>query len=107
MYRIRWNRCSPTERAYLGAMARIIRDTQREEVTGREVADRVGREPKQLSAIRQRLIDKHVIESVDSVHATIRFTLPLYDRYVLQRAEPSTRTQRSRWIKPPRPGLDL
>ena len=107
MYRIRWNRCSPAETHYLSAMARLVQGTGRDEVTGRQVADLLGREPKELSTIRQRLIDKQLIEATRGARGSIRFTLPFYDRYILERAEQAVRNQGSRWTTRADRGIDL
>jgi len=81
MYRARWGSATPAERAFLRAMAEAGTDN----VTRKQIADRLGQSTQSISVPRERLIEKGVIEPVG--HGLVRFTMPGFDRYVRERAE--------------------
>ncbi|WP_435771904.1 ATP-binding protein [Nocardioides sp. SYSU DS0651] len=76
MHRARWGAATPTERAFLAAMAA----TGRENVTRAAIARGMGRDSRSISVPRERLIEKGVIEPVG--HGLVRFTLPGFGEFV-------------------------
>jgi hypothetical protein len=76
MHRARWGAATPTEQAFLAAMAA----TGLENVTRAAIAAGMGRDSRSISAPRERLIDKGVIEPVG--HGLVRFTLPGFGEFV-------------------------
>ncbi|MDH2416626.1 AAA family ATPase [Nocardioides sp. CER19] len=76
MHRARWGAATPTERAFLAAMAATGRDN----VTRADIARGMGRESRAISVPRERLIEKGVIEPVG--HGLVRFTLPGFGQFV-------------------------
>jgi len=89
MYRARWGSATPTEQAFLVAMARALgTGAQQHEgnVTRAQIAGNLGQDSRSISVPRERLIDKGVIEPVG--HGLVRFTLPGFAAYVRERAEP-------------------
>ena len=87
MYRARWGSATPTEQAFLVAMAQSSQDqspTGDGNVTRAQIAQHLGQDSRSISVPRERLIDKGVIEPVG--HGLVRFTLPGFAAYVRQRA---------------------
>ena len=80
MYRARWGSATPAEQAFLRAMAEAGTDN----VTRKQIAERLGQSTQSISVPRERLIEKGVIEPVG--HGLVRFTLPGFARYVRERA---------------------
>lgn len=76
MHRARWGAATPTEKAFLAAMAATGRDN----VARADIARGMGRESRAISVPRERLIDKGVIEPVG--HGLVRFTLPGFGEFV-------------------------
>ncbi|KAB2807153.1 hypothetical protein F9L07_27040 [Pimelobacter simplex] len=76
MHRARWGSATPTEQAFLAAMAATGLDN----VTRVAIATGMGRDSRSISAPRERLIDKGVIEPVG--HGLVRFTLPGFGAFV-------------------------
>lgn len=76
MHRARWGAATPTERAFLAAMAATGHDN----VTRADIARGMGRESRAISVPRERLIEKGVIEPVG--HGLVRFTLPGFGAFV-------------------------
>lgn len=76
MHRARWGAATPTERAFLAAMAATGRDN----VTRADIARGMGRESRAISVPRERLIEKGVIEPVG--HGLVRFTIPGFGEFV-------------------------
>ncbi|GAA4809613.1 ATP-binding protein [Nocardioides caeni] len=76
MHRARWGAATPTERAFLAAMAAVGDGN----VTRAEIAAGMGRDSRGISDPRERLIEKGVIEPVG--HGLVRFTLPGFGAYV-------------------------
>lgn len=84
MHRARWNSATKGEQALLRAMARAERDGPVSgHVTRAQIASALGVESRSISVPRDRLIDKGVIEPVG--HGLVRFTLPGFGAYILQR----------------------
>lgn len=83
MYRARWGSATPTEQAFLAAMAGAGRGASGGNVSRAEIAEAMGQDSRAISAPRERLIDKGVIEPVG--HGLVRFTLPGFAAYVRQR----------------------
>lgn len=81
MYRARWGSATPGERGFLRAMAEAGTDN----VTRKQIAERLGQTTQSISVPRERLIEKGVIEPVG--HGLVRFTLPGFARYVRERAD--------------------
>ena len=81
MYRARWGSATPTEQAFLTAMA-IAGDGN---VSRAQIAANLGQDSRAISVPRERLIDKGVIEPVG--HGLVRFTLPGFAAYVRGRAD--------------------
>ncbi|WP_370290957.1 ATP-binding protein [Nocardioides sp.] len=76
MHRARWGSATPTEQAFLHAMAATGLDN----VTRAAIAAGMGRDSRSISAPRERLIEKGVIEPVG--HGLVRFTLPGFGAFV-------------------------
>lgn len=80
LYAARWAAASPMQRHYLAAMAKVAaRGTP---ATARSVATELGREPKQLSTVRDDLLKGGTITVEDG---ELRFTIPGMSAYVLSR----------------------
>ncbi len=88
MYRARWGSATPTEQAFLTAMARAMGalDAGEGNVSRADIASALGQDSRAISVPRERLIDKGVIEPVG--HGLVRFTLPGFADYVRRRDEP-------------------
>lgn len=76
MHRARWGAATPTEQAFLVAMAAAGEGN----VTRAEIAAGMGRDSRAISDPRERLIEKGVIEPVG--HGLVRFTLPGFGAFV-------------------------
>lgn len=76
MHRARWGAATPVEQAFLAAMAATGDDN----VTRAAIAAGMGRDSRSISAPRERLIEKGVIEPVG--HGLVRFTLPGFGAFV-------------------------
>ncbi|MEO5851778.1 MAG: ATP-binding protein [Nocardioides sp.] len=81
MYRARWGSATPTEQAFIAAMA----EAGDGNVSRAQIATGLGQDSRAISVPRERLIDKGVIEPVG--HGLVRFTLPGFAAYVRGRAE--------------------
>ncbi|MEZ5119924.1 MAG: AAA family ATPase [Candidatus Nanopelagicales bacterium] len=75
-FRVRWDRATPAERAYLRAMAV---DGDRASLTG-DVAARLGRKVTSLGPARASLIGKGLIYSPD--HGMVAYTVPVMASFV-------------------------
>jgi hypothetical protein len=80
MYRARWRAATRAEQAFLAAMAAARTDN----VTRAQIAAALGVDSRSISAPRERLIEKGVIEPVG--HGLVRFTLPGFAAYVRDQA---------------------
>ncbi|GAA3685871.1 ATP-binding protein [Nocardioides ginsengisoli] len=76
MHRARWGVATPTEKAFLAAMAATGLDN----VTRAAIAAGMGKDSRSISGPRERLIEKGVIEPVG--HGLVRFTLPGFGAFV-------------------------
>ena len=76
MHRARWGAATPTEQAFLVAMASAGDGN----VTRAQIAAAMGRDSRAISDPRERLIEKGVIEPVG--HGLVRFTLPGFGAFV-------------------------
>jgi AAA ATPase-like protein len=85
MYRARWGSATPTEQAFLRAMAEAQGEGEGN-VSRAQIAAALGQDSRAISVPRERLIDKGVIEPVG--HGLVRFTLPGFAAYVRRRDEP-------------------
>jgi len=87
MYRARWGSATPTEQAFLRAMARSLSPGSPGpgdgNVSRAQIAADLGQDSRAISVPRERLIDKGVIEPVG--HGLVRFTLPGFAAYVRTR----------------------
>lgn len=77
----RWEAATAGERAFLAAMAAIGGDGP---VARAAIARRLGVESRSLSDVRNRLLDKAIIEPAD--RGSVRFTVPGFARHVLAEA---------------------
>ena len=77
-FRVRIERASELELAYLRAMAELGAEPQRAVA----VADRLGRTAQQLGPTRSRLIDKGLLYT--PTRGLAAFTVPQFDRYLLR-----------------------
>jgi hypothetical protein len=80
LYAARWAAASPLQRGYLVAMAKVA--TLGQAVTARTVATELGRQPKQLSTVRDDLLKGGTVTVEDG---ELRFTIPGMSAYVLNR----------------------
>ncbi len=78
-FRARWDRATPSERAYLAAMAD---DGDRPSSSG-EVARRIGKKPTALGPARANLIHKGIIYAPE--HGQIAFTVPGMSKFIERR----------------------
>jgi hypothetical protein len=77
-FRVRFDRCTPSEKRYLRAMASFGNGAHR---TG-EIADALGVKPNNLGPVRAKLIKKGMIYS--PAHGDMAFTVPLFDEFMLR-----------------------
>lgn len=97
MYRGRWAKATPAERALLAAMAQVA-DAEGAALTG-EITRVTGRTTPQLSSIRKALIDKGIIETAGK--GRWRFTMPGFADFVLSQADPDDRPDQAHgWPSP-------
>ncbi|WP_176761777.1 AAA family ATPase [Tessaracoccus oleiagri] len=89
LFRGRWLLASPGEREFLAAVAGCLTGDQAAAMN--EVAALLGKTTKQLSTVRQRLIDKGMVEGRG--HNRIGFTMPGFERFVLQQDPDAGTTQ--------------
>lgn len=78
-FAVRFDRCSPSERRYMRAMA----DLGDEAVRSGEVAVRLAKTSQQVAPVRNSLIKKGMIYS--PAHGDAAFTVPLFAQYMLRR----------------------
>jgi hypothetical protein len=83
LYAARWAAATPAQRRYLTAVAAALQDDGRP-TTGRAVAERLGRTPKQLSTVRDDLIKAGTLTAEAQ---ELRFTIPGMIDYVLGQEE--------------------
>jgi hypothetical protein len=81
-FAVRYNRCTPSEKRYLRAMAEIGVGPYRTA----DVAKRLGKENNRLGPTRDSLIKKGMLWSPE--HGLIAFTVPLFDEF-MRRKEPA------------------
>lgn len=79
LYAARWGDASGREKEYLGALARLCAD--QDQVTGSMVAEALGKSPKALSTVRERLLQKGAIYADARV---VRFAVPGMAAWVRQ-----------------------
>ena len=77
-FRVRFDRCTPSEKRYLRAMASLGAGAHR---TG-GIADVLGVTPNSLGPVRAKLINKGMIYS--PAHGDMAFTVPLFDEFMLR-----------------------
>ena len=75
-FRVRFDRLTPTEKAYLRAMAGLGAGPHR----SGDVAESLGRDVRALGPLRAKLIDKGMIYS--PAHGDTAFTVPLFDAFM-------------------------
>ncbi len=80
LYAARWSAASTAQKRYLTAVAAVTATAT--PTTGREIADQLGRTPKQLSSVRDDLIKAGTL-TVEGDE--LRFTIPGMSAYVLAR----------------------
>ena len=77
---MRYERCTPRERRYLAAMARLGPGPHR----SGDVADAMGRKVTSVAPVRNKLISKGMIYS--PAHGDTAFTVPMFDRFLKRTA---------------------
>jgi hypothetical protein len=77
-FRVRFDRCTPSEKRYLRAMAGLGPGAHR---TG-DIAAALGVTPNSLGPVRAKLIKKGMIYS--PAHGDMAFTVPLFDEFMLR-----------------------
>jgi hypothetical protein len=77
-FRVRFDRCTPSEKRYLRAMAGLGSGAHR---TG-DIASALGMTPNSLGPVRAKLIKKGMIFS--PAHGDMAFTVPLFDEFMLR-----------------------
>jgi len=75
-FRVRFDRVTPAERAYMRALAELGEGVHRSS----EVADVIGKTTQQLAPVRDVLIRKGMVYSPSYGH--IAFTVPLFDQFM-------------------------
>jgi hypothetical protein len=80
-FRVRFDRCTPSEKRYMRALADLGEGAQR----SGDVADRLGVKVTTIAPTRSKLITKGMIYSPQ--HGETAFTVPLFDEY-MRRAMP-------------------
>lgn len=83
-FRVRYDRCTPTEKDYLMAMARLGAGPHR----SGKIAARMGRPVTAVAPVRSRLIAKGMIYSPG--HGTTAFTVPMFDGFMRRTAASDT-----------------
>jgi hypothetical protein len=83
LYAARWSAASPTQKRYLAAVATVA--AAGEQVSGRMVADELGRTTKQVSSVRDDLLKQGTL-TVEN--GQLRFTTPGMGAYVLAATAP-------------------
>jgi len=82
-FKVRFDRCTPSEKRYMQALAALGPGTQR----SGEVAEQLGVKVTSLGPVRNSLIRKGMIYS--PAHGDTAFTVPLFDEF-MKRAMPDT-----------------
>lgn len=83
-FRVRYDRCTPTERQYLRAMAELGAGPHK----SGDIADVMDRKVTSVAPLRSTLISKGMIYSPE--HGDTAFTVPLFDEF-LKRTMPASR----------------
>ena len=81
LFRARWQAASPQEQRMLSVMAELGGDGP---VGRAEIAQRMARSTDSLGPLRQRLLDKGLIES-SGERGQVRFSIPGFGTYILDR----------------------
>lgn len=77
-FKTRFERCTPSERRYLRAMASLGAGPHR----SGDIANALGRDIKQLGMVRSSLINKGMVWSPS--HGDTAFTVPLFDQFMIR-----------------------
>jgi len=77
-FKTRFERCTPSERRYLRAMASLGAGPHR----SGDIANALGRDIKQLGMVRSSLINKGMVWSPS--HGDTAFTVPLFDQFMVR-----------------------
>jgi hypothetical protein len=75
-FRVRFDRCTPSERLYLRAMAEFDASL----VRSGDVASKLGKAPNQTAPVRASLIRKGMVYS--PAHGDVAYTVPLFGGYM-------------------------
>jgi hypothetical protein len=75
-FRVRFDRCTPSEKRYLHALAELGKGPQR----SGEIAEKMNVKPASVGPVRSKLIAKGMIYS--PVHGATEFTVPMFDEYM-------------------------
>jgi hypothetical protein len=81
-FRVRFDRCTPSEKKYMRALAELGPGSHR----SGEIADKLGVKTTSVGPVRAKLIKKGMIYSLQ--HGETAFTVPLFDAY-MRRAMPA------------------
>lgn len=83
MFRGRWVKATPAEKAFMVAVAQVVDDQGVAQT--RHITAVTGRTTPQLSRVRRSLIDKGLVESAGT--ATLRFTMPGFAEFARSRVD--------------------
>jgi hypothetical protein len=75
-FAVRFDRCTPSERRYMRAMAEIGND----KVRSGDIASKLGKEVYQVAPVRNSLIKKGMVFS--PAHGDNAFTVPMFAEYL-------------------------
>jgi hypothetical protein len=89
-FRVRFDRVTPRERAYMRALAELGEGVHR----SADVARAIGKTVNQLGPVRDNLIRKGMIYS--PTHGEIAFTVPLFDQFMKRTMTDSRETRKRR-----------
>ena len=82
-FAVRFDRCTPSERRYMLAMAELGDAGSDEFVRSREVALKLSKTSQQVAPVRNSLIRKGMIYNPG--HGDAAFTVPLFSQFMLRR----------------------
>jgi AAA ATPase domain len=85
LYRLRWNKCTVAERAYLVAAAAERSSRPNNPISTGAIATRLGRAAPDVDKQRAGLVGKGMLDVAG--HGSVTFSLPFYDRYVAFRSQ--------------------
>jgi len=92
MFRGRWDKATPAEKALLAAIAYAADDTGIARTA--DITCVLGRTAQQISSVRRSLIDKGLVAATG--HGMVRLTMPGFGEFVLRHADIPASTSDSR-----------